>query len=138
MSTSISRGSQINSLSTKATLEQRNNSIKSNFNNLREAVKSSKEKNKVKHSLDKLQNQASFARNQLQAYGSDYGFVRWDIVWEGCTSLVPCYESDDNDWERTIRELQTKLWDAMNTYLSKSWWLTNTFRIPYWIYYIRG
>ena len=47
------------------------------------------------------------------------------------------YESDDNDWERTIRELQTKLWDAMNTYLSKSWWLTNTFRIPYWIYYIR-
>jgi hypothetical protein len=44
MSTSISRGSQINSLSTKATLEQRNNSIKSNFNNLREAVKSSKEK----------------------------------------------------------------------------------------------
>jgi hypothetical protein len=76
MSTSISRGSQINSLSTKATLEQRNNSIKSNFNNLREAVKSSKEKNKVKHSLDKLQNQASFARNQLQAYGSDYGFVR--------------------------------------------------------------
>jgi len=34
------------------------------------------EKNKVKHSLDKLQNQASFARNQLQAYGSDYGFVR--------------------------------------------------------------
>ena len=195
MSTSISRGSQINSLSTKATLEQRNNSIKSNFNSLREAVKSSKEKNKVKHSLDKLQNQASFARNQLQAYGSDYGFVRWDIVWEGCTSLVPCYtqtyrdypsdrirdwvwprgvtwctptalsiimwyydrnwypnmvswydpaktekhyyESDDNDWERTIRELQTKLWDAMNTYLSKSWWSTNTFRIPYWIYYIR-
>ena len=206
MSTSISRGSQINSLSTKATLEQRNNSIKSNFNNLREAVKSSKEKNKVKHSLDKLQNQAkhsldklqnqaSFARNQLQAYGSDYGFVRWDIMWEGCTSLVPCYtqtyrdypsdrirdwvwprgvtwctptalsiimwyydrnwypnmvswyapaktekhyyESDDNDWERTIRELQTKLWDAMNTYLSKSWWLTNTFRILYWIYYIR-
>ena len=209
MSTSISRGSQINSLSTKATLEQRNNSIKSNFNNLREAVKSSKEKNKVKHSLDKLQNQASFARNQLQAYGSDYGFVRWDIMWEGCTSLVPCYtqtyrdypslvpcytqtyrdypsdrirdwvwprgvtwctptalsiimwyydrnwypnmvswyapaktekhyyESDDNDWERIIRELQTKLWDAMNTYLSKSWWLTNTFRILYWIYYIR-
>lgn len=92
MSTSISRGSQINSLSTKATLEQRNNSIKSNFNSLREAVKSSKEKNKVKHSLDKLQNQASFARNQLQAYGSDYGFVRWDIVWDGCTSLVPCYD----------------------------------------------
>ena len=25
----------------------------------------------------------------------------------------------------------------MNTYLSKSWWLTNAFRIPYWIYYIR-
>ncbi|RAL57950.1 hypothetical protein BLD25_01175 [Candidatus Gracilibacteria bacterium GN02-872] len=47
------------------------------------------------------------------------------------------YESDDNDGERTIRELQTKLGDAMNTYLSKSGGSTNTFRIPYGIYYIR-